>query len=74
MKYSKEKPIELYDLEKDPKERVNLAKELPKITDELLNRLTEWKQNHKPIYQVPQNKPVISEKFKNDMRALGYVE
>jgi arylsulfatase A-like enzyme len=74
MKYSKGKPIELYDLEKDPKERVNLAKELPKITEELLNKLTEWEQNHKPLYQEPQNKPVISEEIKNDMRALGYVE
>ena len=73
-KYSKEKPIELYDLEKDPKERVNLAKELPKITVKLLNKLTEWEQNHKPLYQEPQDKPVISEEFKNDLRALGYFE
>jgi hypothetical protein len=47
---------------------------LPKKTDVLLNKLMEWEQKHKPLYHVPQRNPVASEEFKNNLRALGYIQ
>lgn len=41
--YYKNNSIELYDLDKDPYESVNLNLSEPKIADKLLKKLNNWK-------------------------------
>jgi arylsulfatase/arylsulfatase A len=36
------KNLELYDMENDPSERINIAKQHPKIVDEMLERYEDW--------------------------------
>ncbi|MBC3759205.1 arylsulfatase [Hyunsoonleella sp. SJ7] len=36
------KNLELYDVEKDPSERINIAKDHPEIVDEMLQRYENW--------------------------------
>lgn len=45
--YSKDsgKTIALFDLEKDPSEKVDLSNELPEIKQKLINKLISWRQS-----------------------------
>jgi arylsulfatase A-like enzyme len=68
------KSPELYDLEKDPDEKENLAEKLPEIVSTMRADLQHWKNTRKQNKTVPVNKSPVSEDIKKDLRALGYIQ
>jgi hypothetical protein len=62
---------ELYNLETDPAEKKNLAKELPMVAQELDQELHAWRAEPKPEHssaESPETDPVTKEALKS----LGY--
>ena len=68
------KSPELYDLEKDPDEKENLAEKLPEIVSAMHAKLQNWKNSRKQNGTVLVDKSPLSEDIKKDLRALGYVQ
>lgn len=68
------KSPELYDLEKDPDEKENLAEKLPEIVSTMRADLQHWKNTRKQNKTVSVNKSPLSEDIKKDLRALGYIQ
>ena len=65
---------ELYDLEKDPYEKENLAEKFPELVSAMRAELQNWKNTRKQNKTVPVDKSPLSEEIKEDLRALGYVQ
>ena len=65
-----EKTRELFDLEADPQEQVNLTSTHPQKAAELASQLEAWEQTHRRKESL---KDTISEKDLERLKALGYV-
>jgi arylsulfatase A-like enzyme len=66
---SKDKGIELYDLQSDPRELTDLSKKHPEINARLRNRLDQMQS----IVQDPP-RPKMDEKTKERLKSLGYIK
>ena len=75
---------QLYDLERDPLERINLISKEAGIAEELRKRLSQWEDTNKKLasslkkqggvsWQKP-SKPKLTAEEKEKLRALGYVQ
>ena len=62
---------ELFDLENDPNELINLYDNFPKKSLELASKLQEWKQENT---RANSNRGQISKEDSSRLRSLGYVE
>jgi arylsulfatase A-like enzyme len=62
---------ELYDLDRDPGERENLARSLPAVEAELRSAIERWRQE---VPVVASRDAVIPPEKVEALRALGYVE
>ncbi|MBD3235411.1 MAG: sulfatase-like hydrolase/transferase [Candidatus Eisenbacteria bacterium] len=63
---------ELYDLRRDPRERENLAAQLPGTAAELRTRLIAYRQRWRPATEAPPHE--ISEADRAALESLGYVQ
>jgi len=63
--------LELFDLERDPAERTNLAGEMPERVEALRGLIAAWRARHDPERRAP---PPIPEADRERLRAMGYVE
>jgi arylsulfatase A-like enzyme len=66
--------VELYDLEQDPLERINVAEALPDVTASMVEKLEAWKKKHTPRYDVKTKAPAISQEALEGLKALGYIK
>jgi arylsulfatase A-like enzyme len=64
-------PIELYDLESDPAEEVNLAEEHPEIVEEMAASLESWMAATEPP-ELPREE--LPPQAVEALRALGYMQ
>jgi len=62
---------ELYDLESDPAETMNLAEEFPEIVDELSSALSEWMAETESLDLPPVE---LSPDAEAALRTLGYIQ
>lgn len=69
--YNKEKPVELYDLENDPKELNNLVNIRKEITQRFKEELREIKLSRPKVHLRMTQKE--EEKIKKRLRHLGYI-
>ena len=71
-------PGELYLLNEDPYQKVNLAEAHPARAEALRRRLLRWYAENdvlgRRLGKVDARKPLLSEKEKERLRALGYVQ
>ena len=74
MKYEQKKSPELYDLQKDPWEQVNLSENLPARTKSMDQQLNKWVSEHKPKVNVVEETGTIPREVKEELKALGYIE
>jgi arylsulfatase A-like enzyme len=75
MRYENQRDPELYDLNKDPDEKQNLAKKLPKITRMMEEQLNNWKKLHQPKHVSSLNKDAtITQSMVEQLKALGYLQ
>jgi len=75
MYYEKNRKYELYDIESDPSEQVNLAETLPEVTDALYKKLTDWLSQHPPQYEsLVKPSQFYDADTVEKLKALGYVE
>ena len=61
---------ELYDVQQDPKETVNVVDQYPEVADSLRGQLLDWMQRKKSA-SVPQR---ITKDAEERLRALGYLQ
>lgn len=62
---------ELYNLQSDPGERVNLAADSPNKLEEMEALLKRWQQTHRAA-ALPEA-PTMSDEKREALEALGYV-
>jgi len=75
--WSSDGTTQLFDMEHDPKESLNLVQELPDVARDLNNRLHEWWKNQ-PTYTRPEvdteSVPSFEAADLQRLKALGYVD
>jgi hypothetical protein len=66
----------MYDLWKDPLEKVNLAEVLPEVTHDMEKKINEWERTHTPRYHTPAEKQIehIPKDGVNSLKSLGYIQ
>ena len=65
----------LFDIEKDPYEKNNLAKQKPELTNDLFDKLMKWtKDNVKETYLPYLNKDYDAQKEERDVPFVNLVE
>jgi arylsulfatase A-like enzyme len=75
MQYEYKKAPELYDLEQDGRELVNLAEKRPEIVLEMETKLKDWQKAHRPRHsQSTQPKAPLSQDAIEGLKALGYIQ
>jgi len=72
LRYSTERPTELYDLASDPGELINLAEKMPEKVKEMEAKRLQWQKNHPPHYMISE-KPEKTIPYET-LRALGYIK
>ena len=65
--------LELYDLEKDPQEKQNIAPLCPEITRELIEKINKLYLKDMRQLVSPQEKNLNKEELEKRLRALGYI-
>jgi hypothetical protein len=65
--------LELFDLERDPEELVNLAPEDPELVRTLSERIDAFAERHPPLY-AEEAEAVLQPDTEEALRALGYIE
>ena len=77
MHYEHGRDPELYDLDRDPMEKDNLAEKLPERTLLMERKMKEWKKVHGPKY-VPsverESEDLFSQELREGLKALGYIQ
>jgi len=75
MRYEHKRGPELYDLNKDPLEKENLAEKLPEVTLAMEEKLQDWEEAHRPKY-TPSGKgeEILSKEVVEGLKALGYIQ
>jgi arylsulfatase A-like enzyme len=74
MEYEQKRGPELYNLQKDPLEQVNLSENLPATTKGMNQQLNEWIREHKPKADADEGTEVISREVEEGLKALGYIK
>lgn len=75
MKYEQKRAPELYDLERDPMEKINIAERLPNIVREMDEKLAAWVKLHVPKYTASDKKDAsMSKQVLEGLKALGYIQ
>lgn len=74
MRYEHKKGPELYDLDKDPLEKENLAEKLPEVILAMEEKLQDWEKVHKPKYTSSDKEETISQEVLEGLKALGYIQ
>lgn len=75
MRYDHKKGPELYDLQKDPLEKEDLAEKLPEVSLAMEEKLKHWKKAHGPKHSPPTEKErIISKELVEELKALGYIQ
>jgi arylsulfatase A-like enzyme len=72
-----ERKPELYDLDRDPMEKENLAGTLPEIALLMGEKLKEWEKEHNPKYMPSAEKEredILSREIRDGLKALGYIQ
>lgn len=65
----------LFDIEKDPYEKNNLAKQMPELTNDLFDKLMQWtKDNVKDTYKPYINKDYEADKEERDVPFVNLVK
>lgn len=65
---------ELYDLQSDPGEEMNILEQSPEVADDLDHRLKKWLTDHRNENQNEiQSDSSSSNRLKNSLKSLGYV-
>ena len=66
---------ELYDLEVDPGELVNLAEQRPEVVESLRRKLLEWLASRRPVHSGQQGRiDALDPRTEELMRKLGYIK
>lgn len=66
---------ELYDVEVDPGELVNLAEQRPEVVESLRRKLLEWLASRRPFYSGQQGRiDALDPRTEEMMRKLGYIK
>ncbi|MEE8382632.1 MAG: sulfatase-like hydrolase/transferase [Thermodesulfobacteriota bacterium] len=75
MTYQHQRKSELYDLKKDPSEKLNLSEKLPVITAAMNKKLKEWIKKHKPRHDKYKDREaiILSQDVVEGLKALGYI-
>jgi len=75
MTYQHQRKSELYDLKKDPSEKLNLSDKLPVITAAMNKKLKEWINKHKPRHDKNKDREelILSQDVVEGLKALGYI-
>ena len=66
--------LKLFDLQRDPSERRNLAAQHPELSAALLAELEDWRSGCLQLDLGSRQDVELSEKMLEELRALGYVE
>ena len=73
MKYERNNKPELYDLEGDPQEKINLYTKLPLIAEKMENTLGKWNGEHK-LQAGNKKDSFMSREIRDGLKALGYIK
>ena len=65
--------VSLYDLEKDPLEKINLSQEFPQISQELVQEINKWRY-FVLSRKVKREKVEFTDQQKEILRSLGYIK
>ena len=76
MTYQHQREPELYNLKKDPLEKVNLSKKLPETTAAMKNKLNKWTKKHTSWHDnyKDKNRTIPSREVEDGLKALGYIK
>jgi hypothetical protein len=64
---------ELYDLQSDPLEQVNLYTKLPSVANTMEKTLQEWKDKHR-LQSGNKKDSFMSRELRDGLKALGYIK
>ena len=67
-----ERPVQLFDLTRDPSELIDVAAEHGEVVTRLQAKLTSWLSTRRPVPPDAGPVPVVDDSVKERMRALGY--
>ncbi len=65
---------ELYNLQNDPYESNNLFEEMPKMADNLNQKIVEWQNSFEPIKVQVENSKIDTTLLKQQLKSLGYIK
>ena len=78
MNYGHKRDPELYDLDRDPMEKENLAKTLPELALVMRKKLKDWEKAHSPKYTPSASREreedPLSKEIMEGLKALGYIQ
>jgi arylsulfatase A-like enzyme len=74
IQYQWEGRMELYDLATDPLEQTNLAEQEKDKLEQLYTLMLEYTEAHLGRRFADVDNPALSQKLKDELRALGYVD
>jgi arylsulfatase A-like enzyme len=66
--------LELYDLDSDPGERVDLSRENVALTRQMTEAARQWLGNCRQVEQMPEETEELDEATKEQLRAVGYFD
>jgi choline-sulfatase len=75
MRYQQQREPELYNLHKDPMEKVNMVNVLPEVTMKMEEELREWEMTHGLKFKyTPKKEGTFTKEIWEGLRALGYLQ
>jgi len=66
--------LELYDLDSDPEERLNLSQENVELAMQMTETARQWLKSCERAEQLPEETPELDEETKDQLRAVGYFD
>jgi arylsulfatase A-like enzyme len=64
--------MELYDLDRDPGEHLNIALERPELQQALSVKARDWLRDCEAVVKQPEDIVDVDEEIEEKLRALGY--